>query len=157
MDHLDCTAWLGVQILNLKFPGEETPAPKAEAPAPAAPAPAPAASGGGGGAVTPKTIKELRDATGAGMMDCKKALLETDGDQEAAAEYLRKKGLAKADKKASRVAAEGKIAIANENGKAVMVEVNCETDFVGKDATFLGFSEKVASAALNVDGDSVDG
>ena len=87
------------------------------------------------------------------MMDCKKALLETDGDQEAAAEYLRKKGLAKADKKASRVAAEGKIAIANENGKAVMVEVNCETDFVGKDATFLGFSEKVANAALNVDGD----
>mmetsp|Transcript_13018 Transcript_13018/g.24432 ORF Transcript_13018/g.24432 Transcript_13018/m.24432 type:complete len:834 (-) Transcript_13018:177-2678(-) len=116
-------------------------------------APAPAASGN---AVTPKTIKELRDATGAGMMDCKKALLECDGDQEAAAEFLRKKGLAKADKKASRVAAEGKIAIASQNGKAVMVEVNCETDFVGKDSTFLGYCDEVASAALNVEGDNVE-
>jgi elongation factor Ts len=131
----------------------EAPAPKAEVPAVSAPAPA--SSGGGDGAVSPKTIKELRDATGAGMMDCKKALLETDGDQEAAAEYLRKKGLAKADRKASRVAAEGKIAVANRNGKAVMVEVNCETDFVGKDSTFLGFSEKVANAALNVENDDV--
>jgi elongation factor Ts len=123
---------------------------------PAAPAPAPAAASSGGNAVTPKTIKELRDATGAGMMDCKAALLECDGDQDAAADYLRKKGLAKADKKASRIAAEGKIAIANQNGKAVMVEVNCETDFVGKDSTFLEFSEKVAKAALAVDGDSVE-
>jgi elongation factor Ts len=121
--------------------------PKAEAPAPVKEA---------GGAVTPKTIKELRDATGAGMMDCKKALLETNGDQEAAAEYLRKKGLAKADKKASRVAAEGKIAIATSGNKAVMVEVNCETDFVAKDDNFLGFCNKVAGAAVQVAGDSVE-
>jgi len=107
------------------------------------------------GEVTPKTIKELRDATGAGMMDCKKALLETDGDQEAAAEYLRKKGLAKADKKASRVAAEGKIVVSTKDNKAVMVEVNCETDFVAKDDNFLGFCDKVAGAAINVDGDDV--
>lgn len=120
--------------------------PKAEA-APAKPA--------GGGAVTPKTIKALRDATGAGMMDAKKALLESDGDPELAAEYLRKKGLATADKKAARVAAEGKIAIANSGNKAVMVEVNCETDFVAKDESFLGFCDKVASAAVDVSGDSV--
>lgn len=100
-----------------------------------------------GGEVTPKTIKKLRDETGAGMMDCKKALLEVDGDQEAAAEFLRKKGLAKADKKASRVAAEGKIAIARNGPKCVMVEVNCETDFVGKDATFIAYCDKVADAA----------
>jgi elongation factor Ts len=124
--------------------------PKAEATTPPSP------PSGGGGAVTPQTIKELREATGAGMMDCKKALLETDGDQEAAAEYLRKKGLAKADKKASRVAAEGKIAIATSGNKAVMVEVNCETDFVAKDDNFLGFCDKVASAAVGVDGDSVE-
>jgi elongation factor Ts len=122
---------------------------KAEAPQPAPGQPS-------GGSVTPKTIKELREATGAGMMDCKKALLESDGDQEAAAEYLRKKGLAKADKKASRVAAEGKIAIANSGNKAVMVEINCETDFVAKDDNFLGFCDKVAGAAVNVAGDSVE-
>ena len=108
------------------------------------------------GEVTPKTIKELRDSTGAGMMDCKKALLESDGDQEAAAEYLRSKGLAKADKKASRVAAEGKIAFSTKEGKAVIVEVNCETDFVGKDSSFLEFCDKVAGAAVDVDGDSVE-
>ena len=104
--------------------------------------------------VTPKIIKELRDNTGAGMMDCKKALLESDGDMEAAAEFLRKKGLAKADKKASRVAAEGKIAIGQvpgDNSKAVLVEVNCETDFVGKDSTFLEFCDKVADAAMDAD------
>jgi elongation factor Ts len=106
--------------------------------------------------VTPRTIKALRDATGAGMMDCKKALLESDGDQEAAAEFLRAKGLAKADKKASRVAAEGKIATAAANNKAVMVEVNCETDFVGKDASFLEYCDKVASAAVKIDDDSVE-
>jgi elongation factor Ts len=116
-----------------------------------------AAAPTGANIVTPKLIKELRDQTSAGMMDCKKALLETDGDMEAAAEYLRKKGLAKADKKASRVAAEGKIALASDsNGRAVMVEVNCETDFVGKDSTFLDFSDKVALAALNVKDDLVE-
>merc|ERR1712151_602725 len=91
------------------------------------------------GEVTPKTIKQLRDATGAGMMDCKRALTDSDGDQEAAADFLRKKGLAKADKKASRVAAEGKIVFANTDSKAVLVEVNCETDFVAKDGSFLDF------------------
>ena len=105
--------------------------------------------------VTPKVIKELRDATGAGMMDCKKALLEVDGDMEAATEFLRKNGLAKADKKASRVAAEGKIAVADKDGKAVLVEVNCETDFVGKDGSFLEFCDKVAAAAVGVDEDDV--
>ena len=139
-------------------PAEPKPEPaKEEAPLPepemAEPAPAPAAAAGN--AVTPKTIKELRDATGAGMMDCKKALLETNGDQEAATEYLRTKGLAKADKKATRIAAEGKIAVANSGNKAVMVEINCETDFVGKDSSFLGFCDRVAGAAINVDGDEV--
>ena len=140
-------------------PAVEAPvaaAPAAVAPAAVAPAveaaPAPAA----GGAVTPATIKQLRDETGAGMMDCKKALLETNGDQEAAAEYLRTKGLAKADKKASRVAAEGKIVTSMEGGKAVMVEVNCETDFVGKDSSFLEYCEKVASAAIKITDDSIE-
>lgn len=108
------------------------------------------------GEVTPKTIKELRDNTGAGMMDCKKALIEMDGDQEAAADFLRKKGLAKADKKASRVAAEGKIVVSTTDSKAVMVEVNCETDFVAKDDSFLGFCDKVVGAAADVDGDDVE-
>lgn len=108
------------------------------------------------GEVTPKTIKELRDATGAGMMDCKKALIESDGDQEEAADFLRKKGLAKADKKAARVAAEGRIAVSSAPGKAVMVEVNCETDFVAKDGNFLDFCSKVANAAIDVEGDSVE-
>jgi len=132
-------------------------APVAEAPvaeAPAAEAPGPAATSGG--PVTPQTIKQLRDETGAGMMDCKKALLETNGDQEAAAEYLRTKGLAKADKKASRIAAEGKIVTSIDGGRAVMVEVNCETDFVGKDSSFLEYCDKVASAAININDDSID-
>ena len=91
--------------------------------------------------------------TGAGMMDCKKALIESDGDQDVAAEFLRKKGLAQADKKATRIAAEGKIACSTgTDGKAVMVEVNCETDFVGKDATFLGYCAKVAGAAATMGG-----
>jgi elongation factor Ts len=96
-------------------------------------------------------VKELRERTGAGMMECKKALVETDGDLDAAIEALRKSGLAQADKKASRVAAEGKIAMAiAEGGKeAVMVEVNCETDFVAKDASFIAFADAVASNALN--------
>jgi elongation factor Ts len=105
------------------------------------------------GAVTPKEIKALRDMTGAGMMDCKRALLETDGDIDLASENLRKSGLAKADKKASRVAAEGKIAVAKKDGKCVLVEVNCETDFVAKDGNFDEFSSKVASAALDIESD----
>jgi len=107
-------------------------------------------------AVTTAQIKELREATGAGMMDCKKVLTEFDGDVEAAAEELRKKGLAKADKKASRIAAEGKIAVASNNGKTVLVEVNCETDFVAKDDSFSAFADKAAAAAASLDGDSVE-
>lgn len=108
------------------------------------------------GEITPKTIKQLRDATGAGMMNCKRALIESEGDQEVAADYLRTKGLAVADKKATRIASEGKIAFAAKGDKAVMVEVNCETDFVGKDSSFLAFCDQVANAALAVDGDSID-
>ena len=93
-------------------------------------------------------VKELRARTGAGMMECKKALVETDGDLDAAAEHLRKSGQAKADKKASRVAADGRIVIATDNGKAVIAEVNSETDFVAKDENFVAFAEAVAALAL---------
>ncbi|QBG87739.1 translation elongation factor Ts [Xanthomonas oryzae] len=101
--------------------------------------------------ITASLVKELRERTGAGMMECKKALVENAGDIEAAAEWLRKSGLAKADKKADRVAAEGRIATAQAGGKAVLVEVNSETDFVAKDENFLAFTEVVANAALNSD------
>jgi elongation factor Ts len=94
-------------------------------------------------------VKELRERSGAGMMECKKALVENNGDIDAAMEWLRKSGLAKADKKASRVAAEGRVVAAQADGKAVLVEINCETDFVGKDASFLKFSDTVADVALN--------
>jgi elongation factor Ts len=101
-------------------------------------------------AVTAALVKELRDRTGAGMMECKKALVETGGDLDAAIEELRKSGLAKADKKASRVAAEGRIALAlSADGKeAVMVEINCETDFVAKDVNFNAFADAVARNVL---------
>ncbi|MCL1499383.1 translation elongation factor Ts [Xanthomonas nasturtii] len=98
--------------------------------------------------ITASLVKELRERTGAGMMECKKALVENAGDIDAAAEWLRKSGLAKADKKADRVAAEGRIATAQAGGKAVLVEVNSETDFVAKDENFLAFTEVVANAAL---------
>lgn len=99
--------------------------------------------------ITASLVKELRERTGAGMMECKKALTENNGDIEAAADWLRKTGLAKADKKADRVAAEGKIGMAQGPGKAVLVEVNSETDFVAKDANFTGFVDQVAQAALD--------
>ena len=98
--------------------------------------------------ITATLVKELRERTGAGMMECKKALGETAGDIDAAAEALRKSGLAKADKQAGRVAAEGRIASAQEDGKAVLVEVNSETDFVAKDGNFVAFTEAVARTAL---------
>ena len=98
--------------------------------------------------ITASQVKELRERTGAGMMACKKALTENNGDIEAAADWLRKTGLAKADKKASRVAAEGRIVSAQDGGNAVLVEVNSETDFVAKDANFVAFTEAVARAAL---------
>lgn len=98
--------------------------------------------------ITAQTVKELRERTGAGMMECKKALTENAGDIDTAAEWLRKQGLAKADKKASRVAAEGRIAMAQHAGKAVLVEINSETDFVAKDDNFVAFCNTVAQAAL---------
>jgi len=98
--------------------------------------------------ISASLVKELRERTGAGMMECKKALIENNGDIDVSAEWLRKQGLAKADKKAGRVAAEGRIAMAQDGSKAVLVEINSETDFVAKDANFLGFTESVAQAAL---------
>ena len=98
--------------------------------------------------ITASLVKELRERTGAGMMECKKALTETNGDIDAAAEALRKSGLAKADKKASRVAAEGRVAAAQAGGKAVLVEINSETDFVAKDGNFVALCEAIAAAAL---------
>ncbi len=98
--------------------------------------------------ITASQVKELRERTGAGMMECKKALTENNGDVNAAAEWLRKQGLAKADKKADRVAAEGRITTASTEGKAVLVEVNSETDFVAKDSNFIAFTDAVAEAAL---------
>jgi elongation factor Ts len=93
-------------------------------------------------------VKELRDRTGLGMMECKKALVEADGDIELAVDNLRKAGAAKADKKADRTAAEGVVLVASDGGKALMVEINSETDFVAKDDNFLSFANKVAEAAL---------
>ncbi len=102
-------------------------------------------------AITAKLVKELRDSTGAGMMDAKKALTETNGDMEAAVDWLRTKGLAKAAKKSGRIAAEGLVAVAVSGGKGVAVEVNSETDFVGKNAEFQGMVASIAGAAVNVD------
>ncbi|QNN47304.1 elongation factor Ts [Thermomonas brevis] len=98
--------------------------------------------------ITASLVKELRERTGAGMMECKKALTETNGDIDAAAEALRKSGAAKADKKADRVTAEGRIGVAQAGGKAVLVEVNSETDFVANDVNFKSFVDAVAQAAL---------
>ncbi|KGJ95648.1 translation elongation factor Ts [Thalassotalea sp. ND16A] len=98
-------------------------------------------------AITAKQVKELRDRTGAGMMDCKKALQETDGDIDLAIENMRKSGQAKAAKKAGNIAAEGAIIIKQNNGVAALVEVNCQTDFVAKDGNFLEFANAVAEAA----------
>ena len=99
--------------------------------------------------ITAGLVKELRERSGAGMMECKKALTENGGDIEAAMEFLRKTGLAKADKKAGRVAAEGRVVAAVNGSKAVLVEVNSETDFVAKDENFIAFADAVAKAALN--------
>ncbi|MCL7464006.1 translation elongation factor Ts [Phaeovulum sp. NW3] len=101
-------------------------------------------------AITAQMVKELRESTGAGMMDAKKALTETNGDMEAAVDWLRTKGLAKAAKKADRVAAEGLVGVAVAGGKGVAVEVNSETDFVGKNADFQGLVRGITEAALGV-------
>ena len=107
-------------------------------------------------AITASMVKELRERTGAGMMECKKALTESNGDIDAAAEARRKSGLAKADKKASRVTAEGRVSTAQSGGKAVLVEINSETDFVAKDDNFVAFTNAVAEAALPVEGTDIE-
>ena len=99
-------------------------------------------------AITAAMVKELRESTGAGMMECKKALTETDGDMEAAVDVLRKSGAAKVEKKAGRIAAEGITRVASEGNTAVVVEVNSETDFVAKNAVFQEFVQNVADKAL---------
>jgi elongation factor Ts len=100
--------------------------------------------------ITASMVKELRERTGAGMMECKKALTETGGDMEAAIDLMRKSGQAKADKKADRVAAEGQVmvALSDDATRAAIVEVNCETDFVAKDENFEKFADQVASLVL---------
>ena len=108
-------------------------------------------------AVTASMVKELREMTGAGMMDCKKALSETNGDMDAAVEYLRKNGQAKAEKKAGRIAAEGLVKAAVKDDKvAAIVEVNSETDFVAKNAEFQGFVEAVVNQAVDSDAADMD-
>ena len=107
-------------------------------------------------AISASMVKELRERTGAGMMECKKALVETDGNMEEAVEVLRKSGQAKADKKSSRVAADGRIAVAVDGNKAAIAEINSETDFVAKDENFVGFANAVVDAALTSSVEDVD-
>jgi elongation factor Ts len=103
--------------------------------------------------ITATMVKELRDKTGAGMMDCKAALSESAGDLETAVDWLRKKGLAKAAKKAGRVAADGLIGVALKANKGVVVEVNSETDFVARNDLFQGLVKMIADVALDVGAD----
>src|SRR5262245_58119243 len=103
--------------------------------------------------ITAQMVKELRERTGAGMMDCKAALQETDGEMEQAVDLLRKRGLAKAAKKAGRIAAEGLIGLAVEGSQGVVVEVNSETDFVARNELFQGLVKMIANVALTVGAD----
>ncbi|WP_127143647.1 translation elongation factor Ts [Pelagibacterium montanilacus] len=105
-------------------------------------------------AISAADVKQLREMTGVGMMDCKKALTETDGDIEAAVDWLRSKGLAKAAKKADRVAAEGLVAVASEGKRAAVVEINSETDFVARNEQFQTIVKTAAQLALDVNGDA---
>lgn len=109
-------------------------------------------------AITAALVKELRERTGSGMMECKKALVETDGDIEAAAELMRKSGAAKADKKAGRVAADGaiKVGVGDDGKSAVILEVNSETDFVAKDENFQAFADQVLAVVAQQRPDSVE-
>ena len=108
-------------------------------------------------AITAAMVKELREMTGAGMMDCKKALNETNGNMDEAVEFLRKNGQAKAEKKASRIAAEGLcMVVTKDDQTAAVVEVNSETDFVAKNATFQEFVKAVATQAVNSDAADMD-
>ena len=109
-------------------------------------------------AITAGMVKELREMTGSGMMDCKKALTATDGDMDKAIEWLREKGLATAQKKAGRIAAEGivKLLVSDDAKKAVAVEVNAETDFVAKNEKFQAYVAQVAEQALETDAADID-
>ena len=107
-------------------------------------------------AITAGMVKELREMTGAGMMDCKKALSETNGDMDAAVEFLRKNGQAKAEKKAGRIAAEGIVKTVVKDNKAAIVEVNSETDFVAKNADFQAYVEEVANQAVATEAADMD-
>ena len=109
-------------------------------------------------AITATLVKELRERTGAGMMECKKALVEVDGDIEAAAELMRKSGAAKADKKAGRVAADGaiKVHVSDDRKQAAIIEINSETDFVAKDDNFQAFADEVLATVVAHQPDSVD-
>ncbi|MGA7440362.1 MAG: translation elongation factor Ts [Luteibacter sp.] len=106
--------------------------------------------------ITASLVKDLRERSGVGMMECKKALVENNGDIEAAMEALRKSGAAKADKKSDRVAAEGLVAVATQGGKAVMVEVNSETDFSQRNPEFIQFTKDVANVALSSGAKDID-
>lgn len=106
--------------------------------------------------ISAQLVKDLRERSGAGMMECKKALVENNGDIDAAMEWLRKTGMVKAEKKADRIAAEGRIAAAQAGGKAVLVEVNSETDFVAKAPNFIEFANAVAEAALKASAGDID-
>ncbi|MDX1405272.1 MAG: translation elongation factor Ts [Woeseiaceae bacterium] len=106
--------------------------------------------------ISASMVKELRERTGAGMMECKKALVETGGNMDEAVDLLRKSGQAKADKKAGRVAADGRISVLVDGNKAAIVEINSETDFVAKDENFVRFTEAVASTVLKSDAEDVD-
>ncbi len=106
--------------------------------------------------ISAKDVNELRGKTGAGMMDCKKALTECNGNMEAAIDWLREKGIAKAAKKADRIAAEGLANIYTEGNKAVIIEVNCETDFVTKNAEFVEMIDKIGASILNSDAKSLE-
>ncbi len=101
--------------------------------------------------ITAQLVKELRDKTGAGMMDCKKALVATDGDIEQAVTWLREKGISKAEKKASRIAAEGICDVRTDGNKAILFELNCETDFVAKNEKFVALVQKIGDALLKSD------
>ena len=107
-------------------------------------------------AISASMVKELRERTGAGMLDCKKALQATDGDIEAAIENMRKSGQAKAAKKAGRIAAEGVILTAINGNRATMMELNCETDFVARDEGFLAFGKKILTVAAEKSINSID-
>ncbi len=108
-------------------------------------------------AITAQMVKELRDRTGAGMMDCKKALTETDGNLEEAIKFLRTKGLAAASKKAHRSASDGVVVVEGDEGAMVILELNCETDFVARNPEFMSFAEELAAQALSSGATGVDG